>query len=518
MPTTLRGLMADARISMRRATSFDDGVLDVPIESAHSSDLSDPTPWLTRGCLLLTDGMQFTDRARPYFDEYVARLREHGVLALGFASRIIHDEIPDELARACAEQGLPLLEISERTPFMAVIRAVTDGIAADERERLERSLRAQRSVARAALRPDGLAAILRELERELGCWVALFNAAGERVHVPTERPVPDALTDAVDTAVADVLARGGTAALRLSVSGERDVTLQTLGLRGSLRGVLAVGIGTGTADRASADLIEAVIALASIALEQSSTLEDARRRLRSGVLELLLSGAHDVAGRTIEHLWGPLPLSGFTVGCVRTPPTAPSSTVDTLSAALALWGEKHRGAFFFADHGADIVVVTRRDATADVVDLLTRHRAHVGLADVESWAGFASGLSEARRALSRTTATRPVTDFAELASTGLLGHLEQTHAHEVARRMLAPIADEPALRAAGSVWLEHNCSWDRAATQLGVHRHTLRSRIDTIGRRLGMNLDGFAARAELWAALQLTQTEDDAQSKTPREG
>jgi purine catabolism regulator len=38
-----------------------------------------------------------------------------------------------------------------------------------------------------------------------------------------------------------------------------------------------------------------------------------------------------------------------------------------------------------------------------------------------------------------------------------------------------------------------------------VHRHTLRNRIDAVGRILGLNLDGMRDRLELYAAVQFLE-------------
>jgi len=54
------------------------------------------------------------------------------------------------------------------------------------------------------------------------------------------------------------------------------------------------------------------------------------------------------------------------------------------------------------------------------------------------------------------------------------------------------------------VWLENDCSHEACARALGVHRHTVRARIASAERALGVDLGSFAARAELWAALQVT--------------
>ena len=59
------------------------------------------------------------------------------------------------------------------------------------------------------------------------------------------------------------------------------------------------------------------------------------------------------------------------------------------------------------------------------------------------------------------------------------------------------------------VWLTHNCAWDPAARQLGVHRHTLRNRIALLERLLRVDLGRFPDRAELWAALELSEAGRD---------
>ncbi|MBO1741936.1 helix-turn-helix domain-containing protein, partial [Leifsonia sp. TF02-11] len=44
-----------------------------------------------------------------------------------------------------------------------------------------------------------------------------------------------------------------------------------------------------------------------------------------------------------------------------------------------------------------------------------------------------------------------------------------------------------------------------AARQLGMHRHTLRARVADAERLLGSDLGGFAARADLYAALRAVE-------------
>ncbi|GMA94565.1 hypothetical protein GCM10025881_13890 [Pseudolysinimonas kribbensis] len=91
----------------------------------------------------------------------------------------------------------------------------------------------------------------------------------------------------------------------------------------------------------------------------------------------------------------------------------------------------------------------------------------------------------------------------------MIGLLARSGGREASRRLLEPLRDRPAgdvdeLLGAARVWLGHNGAWDPAAKELGIHRHTLRARMAGLGSAIGLDLDDFAGRAELWAALQLS--------------
>ncbi len=459
MPADLRSLMAEPSFRLTPLAAVDDAALDAPLRWAHNSD-SDPTPWLEPGGLLLTDGAPFLPPHSAPVDDYVERLVALGVRALGVSVGILLERVPPELVTACDRLGMPLIEVSRQTPFMGLIKAVSDATAADERARLERSLLAQRRVARAALRPDGLSAILRELERALETWVGPLR----RLRCPRARPettgIPAALDEPVREAVAAALAGRRAAAARVSLGGVGEVTLQTLGQHGTLRGVLAVGISNGPFDRARQDLVDSVIALASISLEQSSTLDSARRRLRSGILELLAAGDTDVAGDTVKHLWGRL---------LRPAPRRPARRARFgADPRLPPADPRPRGARREAARSALLRAAGRprrrgvhRRRRRGLFAAAAPHRPTGGVSSRVGWDQIAAALGEARRAQERASARQPIVFFDELAGSGILGHLEQTRAHDVARRMLLPLDDDPELRRMLEVWLEHNGSWER---------------------------------------------------------
>lgn len=500
MPPSLNILLRSRTLKLRLvAPEPNSPALDEPISWVHSSDLDDPTPFLDEGQLLLTDGTQFPV-GEPVNEGYIERLATHGIAGLGFATQVIHGTLPPGLEDACRTHGLPLVEVPDRTPFIAIIRSVADYLAKEEHARAEWSLQAQRAISRAALRPDGLTSILGELERQLHSWVALYDAAGNYVRMPRNRPVPSEIAGQVTDKVRHALDLGSRSASQLAIGGQ-SVTLQTLGRKGSLRGALVLG-AIEPLDPARTDIVNSVIGLASLALEQTRTLDTARRHLRAGVFEQLLAGSTDVALKTARQVWGQLPREPLLVTVSRQENPAPN-----LLEALELLADDHRGAVFYALRGELLVVLAGKAHQEKVAELLKRHGS-CGISTEIALEGLADGFDQATRALQRATELgKAAVEFSELSEGGMLGLLHEEKAEPVARGLLQPLiahdqAEQTELLPTVREWFANNCVWDKTARHLGVHRHTLRNRIDAAGRILGLNLDSMRDRLELFAALQ----------------
>lgn len=508
MPVTLGDLVTAPEFGLRMVwpadpAGHDGDVRATEVAWVHSSDLPDPAPWLEPGQLLLSDGVQFAgDPSEGFAQDYVARLADRGLVGLALSEGIVHDRIPDAVVEACRAHGLPLLSVPRRTPFIAVIRYVADILARDRRERLEWSLDAQRAVARAASSSGGLGATIDELERRLGGWAALYDAAG--------RVLPFGGAPAEHGAQVEQLVQRTLTTPRPNrrhrLGADDAVALERIGTSAHPLGVLAVKT-TAPFDPAENDLVASVLALASIALEQRRALDLERRRLRTGALELMLSGRVASADRVAAPLWGTVPVGPLRVAVA--PRGAESAELlDALEAASA-----DRGWTFFAERGDDLVMVGDERGMRTVRGLLSDHGIRAGVSGSVDSATLQRGLTEARAAhgASRTG----VGEYDGLVDEGLEGLLVATGAESLAQRMLAPLRDadddsdsaqtgQPgSLETTVRAWFESGCSWDRAARRLDVHRHTVRTRVARAGALLGRDLDDPTDRAEVWLALRL---------------
>lgn len=495
---------------LSRVSDLPPAELRAPVTWAHSSDLADPTPFLDAGHVLLTTGTQFeagtAGTAAAFADEYVRRLRATGIAALGFGTEVIRDGTPDTLVDACARQGLPLFEVPYRTPFIAIARLVADLLAEDAYARHTWSLAAQHAISLAALRPDGLSATLAELSHRIGAWVGLVDAGGSLDReAPTAGLAQPELGEVVGEARSMI--RRGQRASRTLVAGEsvgrpQRVTLQTLGSGGALRGVLAIGDST-ELDQAGREVVTSVIALAGLALEQNRDLDRARGHLRSGLLRGILAGDAELAGRVASEMWGPLPTAPVRVAVTDAPPLA----VDRLIELLELRVEERGGRLFFGRDEATVVILVEEADAAVADEVAAEFELPVGVSDPVALDAVALAHEQALRALERARETGSgVVAFDEISRQGVLAFLARTDARAVALATLAPLSEHDAahgtvLLATTRAWLEHGGQYDATAQALGVHRHTVRSRVALAERLLARDLSGFHARADLWAAL-----------------
>ncbi|WP_461030882.1 PucR family transcriptional regulator ligand-binding domain-containing protein, partial [Streptomyces sparsus] len=151
----------------------------MPIRWAQVSELADPVPYLDGGELLLITAMKIDAENPEAMRRYVSRLAGAGVIGLGFAAGVNYERVPDALVTAAREADFPLLEVPRRTPFIAITKAVSAAIAADQYRSVTAGFEAQRELTRAALAAEGPAALLGRLAVHVGGWAALFDVSGE---------------------------------------------------------------------------------------------------------------------------------------------------------------------------------------------------------------------------------------------------------------------------------------------------------------------------------------------------
>ncbi|MFS1300061.1 PucR family transcriptional regulator [Streptosporangium longisporum] len=522
MPPTLRTVVR--RPSLGLAVLAGREALDRPVRWVAVSELEDPTPFLEGDELVLTTGMRL-DAANAA--RYVERLVARGVAGLGFGTGLGHEVIPAALVEAAVRAGLPLVEVPRDTPFVAIGKAVSELIAAEQYDELSRAFATQGRLTRAALRPEGPRAVIDRLARELGGWAVLLDGAGAVRHAAGRGATAAAGELGPELERLRGGRRGAPASLALSSPGEH-IVVRPLGAR-RVRGFLAVGLGRPFTPVAHT-VVNAAGSLLTLAVEHGGEHVAAERRVRSAVLRLLLAGEVEAGRETLERLGEGLPGGPLAVLVTPAEPDAATDAADAAAGAGpgALPGapsgagpeavleaaEAVPGGFAAADRdatGADRVVLIVPAPAADAGAAALGGHGPVGIGDAAGPDDLRAGLVRAERALAAAgRGTAPVMRFTELAGQGLLSLIDPGTAAAFSSALLAPLVGHGSradLLGSLRAYLECNGHWDAAAQRLGVHRHTLRYRMRRVADLVGRDLDDPAVRAELWVALAVTAPE-----------
>jgi PucR family transcriptional regulator, purine catabolism regulatory protein len=510
MPLTLASLAQHSALGLTVLAGRGER-LGAEVRWVHTSELDDPGPYLEGGELLLTTGLTLDADDPAATRGYVRRLAAAGVVGLGFGVGLGHAAVPPGLVAAAAAEDLPLLEVPRATPFIAISKAVSAAVAADQYKAVTAGFEAQRELTRAALAPDGTAALLARLAAHLSGWAALYDASGAVTAAAPEWAGRRAarLAGEIDRL------RGVPAPAGAAVAGpdgtEDRVELQSLGTGRRPRGFLAVGTGE-RLDTSARYVVHAAVALLTLSLEQSRTLQDAQGRLAAALLRMLLAGepehARGVAGQLYGTLFDrPLRLLMAEPCEEGAGPEAVALLAERTEAAASRAGEP----MLTVREGPRLLLLVPEEAVAlaTAADLAEGTDAlAAGLSAAVDAAGVPEALRQAERALAVALRRgRNLVEHGEVGAGSVLPLLADDAVRAFSEGLLRPLREHDAtsrgdLVASLAAWLSRHGQWDAAAADLGVHRHTLRYRMRRVEEILGRSLDDPDVRMELWLALK----------------
>ncbi|WGW10588.1 helix-turn-helix domain-containing protein [Saxibacter everestensis] len=529
MSLSLRKLLENPSLDLRLIVDLSEdprseSALDHEFEWLHATDLIDPTPFLGPAEVILTLGWQFpvtdsvdssiaearipADKLEKIYDDYAALVAAHGVIGIGFGSDVLHRGVPRPLVNACIKHGLILFDVPYEISFMDLLQEAARVVQRDQSERQSRSLRAQKAIAHAATRRDGLNATLRETARQLGCGVSLFDSLGHSV-ITVEAPHGPRVGE---SEIAPVVRKALTEQLRFctaQVTDEVEAIVQLLGEYTDPTGVLVLTLSEGF-DDVSRNVLSSVLALVSVSLEQNQALASLHTTLRQALLQLLLSGNIGMTRHILESVWGPLPVPPMVamVGISR------QFEVTRILPRLETMTSDEAVPVFYAQYQNGLAILLQSKHVEQVIELLQPFDLAIGRSRCDRWDGLELALEEAKKAAEygiRTGKTGSIA-FSGIWQDGVADLIDASDASHVARRVLAPLArfersNNGDLITTLKVWLENHGKLQPAARALDVHRHTLMARLEKIAQLTGSDLDDFQVRADLVLALRYYRAE-----------
>ncbi len=486
------------------------------LTGVHISELADPTPYLEGGELLLTTGIPLAGGPAAIGD-YVGRLAQKGVAALGLGLGAGTDRVDRELVSACSAAGLDLLLVPEAVPFMHVSRGFWQLVGKSEQADLALRLSLQTALARAATRENATQAIVTSLAKGLGGWAAYLPADGS-----DETIWPSSAADVVPRLRAESARLnlvGTYSAATFPVNGT-DVVEHSIMIGQRTVGFLVVGAGRGLR-KADRQLILTSCMLLSLSAQRAQESSNVEIALGGTIAALILGGQVDAARLASEH--GGMPSIGSfarvlavrgegvatrdardlaaIVGTLRSagaPCDLPSAVLRARVAASMLRGAVGGVALVIlpepagaADNGA------AGNATTDDGTGVLAPSGAVPLGDVAAALSQPLPLSAVAVAVGQLAfACRTAPPGTVMVVDGSADARGTAWVDALARH---PRGD---LSATVRSYLAHRGHWESAARALGIHRNSLRHRIAVATELIGADLADPDTAATLWVALR----------------
>ncbi|OFN79687.1 hypothetical protein HMPREF2526_00860 [Corynebacterium sp. HMSC070E08] len=444
----------------------------------HASELADPTEFTSPGALMLTLGLVFRDDPEG-FEHYAAALAAAGVHGIGFGTGLAFDEVPTELIHVCSQHHLTLFEIPRATRFVSITTAV-----AQEQARLDNNAhfalhRQQERLNQAAATSIG--ALIAQAGKELGAAVAVASSSGAVVS-RSDRGRLSAADAAVEAA--EQAGRGtGT-----STSTGATIT-STFGSAGRRWAVAARR--SEKFDSYSRALIRHLSGLASLLLDHPDGNNHAI--LGALALDAQLAGVDSPALHAAFHLIDSHDLVDILY--------LTASTSSRLARTVSEIGKAEPHSFVRPEQDSALLMLPPGTATSHLFKKQSRYLRVSALRGV-AWQELNPALLSSLQSHARSLPLGTVAAFDSAAPTwlaepGVSEALGARRAATVSRLAAHDAQHNTELLATLRAFLVGNANLATAAAELGVHRHTVRARLDKVENLCGVDLSNPVTRAEL---------------------
>ncbi|MCX5400626.1 PucR family transcriptional regulator [Streptomyces sp. NBC_00102] len=294
----LRALLDTDALGLRLLGGDDE--LDRPVRGVMTTDLRDPSRYLSGGELVLTGLAWRRDAADS--EPFVRILAHAGVSALA-AGEAELGPIPDDLVEACRHHRMPLFAVNETVAFATITEYVVRQVSGERAGDLAAVVDRHRRLMTSGPAGGGPEVVLDLLAGDLSLSAWVLSPTGRRI-ADAGKPLPGPVAAALagrHLAAARTGRRGPHAA---SVDG---TTYALFPIRNTGRGaapapqdprgsalsewLLAVEADPGDWPEARLDLLQGVTQLIAVERDRRDAARTVRRRLAQEVLELVQTGA-----------------------------------------------------------------------------------------------------------------------------------------------------------------------------------------------------------------------------------
>lgn len=487
-------------------------------------ELTDPTPYLTPGDLLLITGLGLPSDHEG-ISSYVARVKQAGVVGLVMGLEPVYSSVPETLIEACREHALPLIQLPPPVYFASVVAFVTRALESERVRSLSAMVNAAQHLTEATMQTDPLQRLLTVLVRECGGWAVIHNEQETftRGQLPDGLALQDLLAD-LQHRLEPQLRQSGTPTAFTTVSAggiEYEVTAHfARNPRHVLRSsspppllMLGKAPRLTNSDRTAlllattlAGIVEHTPAEQSMAVDQllmhfliDVTTASATSRVRSRATGLLASAL------------GPGSKTAYAVIAERL-----DEQHGIASIADIAWLRRLLQTPFVEQRGRRLRAFTAKPPSRTDLE----HASELGwtlaisrsreLAELPQAMHEAEELGRIAKRLGKHITGHDPEEFSRVW--GLAAITDPGLGDAAAALWLAPLDGEQHAekRAALVAWLYRHGSWDRTARDLSLHRNTVRRLVAAAGEQLGRDLEDPVERARLLLAFTVTDPQAPA--------
>ena len=522
MPVTVKDLLELPSLDLRLVAGEAGG--DRPIRWAHTSELSDPTQWLSGGELLLTTGMGIQGSA-PLQRAYLQRLIDADLAGLGLGLGFGFERVPDPILELADEVGFAIVEVPYPIPFIAITEAVSSRMGEDRLRDAQMSVEVHERLTSMVTAGAGPSDVLEQVVQLAPGWAYLFeargtvsaSAAGRGSLAPPGAEVwaslpPGILGRKGPATAGQAGPRGTSVALAVSSGGSHRP-----------EGVLVFG-KQGRIEQRDRIVVHHAVTVLGLLLSSRRAVIETERRVAGDVLSEAFEGRLDG-----EELTRRLELVGFdrsetlTVLVVEPRSLNGMELDDLVWAVDAAAGARAPSARVGIASGKVAAVVNHPDPES-LADLVAREvadslhsddaegpRLRVGVGETVSVGRIRDSYVAALFALRAAPELKTVALPSDLGSYGfLLGAQPPGVLGGFVRSVLGPLIDRDKSKSSHLVesiqaFIEAGGRWEQGAEALGVHRHTLRYRVRQAEELLERDLSESEDRLEVWLALKAAE-------------
>ncbi|WGD37665.1 PucR family transcriptional regulator [Lysinibacter sp. HNR] len=469
-------------------------------------ELNDPRQYLYGHEFLLITGLGLPTSEQD-IDEYVLRLCDAGVAALGFGVEPVYTEVPEPLIEACTRRGLPLVRIDAEVRFVQVTNRFSHEMHNNRLRGLHYVSTMARRLTKAALLPNPTKQLVTTLSQMTHSWVVLRQ--GEDLFQTGTAPTQISAADLVREYSERL---GGQTLHQVFGSFPADNTHYE---------VTAIGI------RPSATLATATSELLLVKEPRITSDDRTGLMLAADLLQLVL-----VLPRSQSTALDQLMMTLLVDEAVSPTSTTMLDRIDRLVTsslgehrrrlgyaitAISLAGESAHATDLawwrlllntpFVDHrGGRLRAIVSAPPSASIVETCAERGWVLSVSSEHPGHRLSEAMREAELLVPRARELRRSLMFSEelgslsaLVPPGLVSTFSAVTLEPVST---SNHPETEAILTTLHSWLLNNGGWDATARILGLHRNTVRRYVSTAGALLGRDLDNALVRADLLVALE----------------